>query len=158
MWTPRPFQTAVDDGWIDYNGHMRDGYYALAVSHAIDDLMDQLGMDAHYRASTGATLYTIELHLHFLHEVKGGETLTLRSHPIGLDGKRLHLGLDLFCPRYDDPAACSEVMLLHVGQRPRPGSAPFPGTVAERLSMWIAMTPGAASNRPGSGPITLTRR
>ena len=29
--------------WIDYNGHLRDAYYGLVLSHAIDELMDHLG-------------------------------------------------------------------------------------------------------------------
>jgi len=33
--------------------------------------MDHLGLDEAYRKSTRCTLYTLEMHIHFLHEVKG---------------------------------------------------------------------------------------
>ena len=51
-WSPAPYRTRVDAQWIDYNGHMRDAFYSLVISLATDDLMDQLGMDAAYRAAT----------------------------------------------------------------------------------------------------------
>ena len=45
--------------WIDYNGHVRDAYYGLVLSYAIDDIMDHLGLDAAYRERTRCTLYTL---------------------------------------------------------------------------------------------------
>jgi acyl-CoA thioester hydrolase len=157
MWAPKPFQTSVDAQWIDYNGHMRDAFYCLVISYAIDDLMDQVGIDAEYRAATGGTLYTLEMHLHFLHSVEGGEALTLVTRPLGVDRKRLHVGVDVFCPRYSDPAASAELMLLHVQQHPTPKSAPFPQPIAERLTAWQAMAPAAPPGHPASGRITLAR-
>ena len=64
--------------WIDYNGHLRDAYYVLVLSYAVDDVMDHLGLDAAYRERTHCTLYTLELHMHYLHEVKS--TDELRCH------------------------------------------------------------------------------
>jgi acyl-CoA thioester hydrolase len=46
------YRTAVLPEWIDYNGHLRDAYYALALSLATDALMDRIGLDAGYRART----------------------------------------------------------------------------------------------------------
>ena len=71
----RIYSTAVLPEWIDYNGHLRDAYYGLVLSYACDELMDYLGMDAAYRQQTHCTLYTLEEHLHFLHEVKGSDTI-----------------------------------------------------------------------------------
>src|ERR1700746_498792 len=68
------YETAILPEWIDYNGHLRDAYYALIVSHAADALMDRLGMDAAYRQRSGCTLYTVEMHIHFLHELQRSDT------------------------------------------------------------------------------------
>ena len=38
----------VQRDWIDYNGHMRDGYYGVVCSDATDLLMDYLGIDDAY--------------------------------------------------------------------------------------------------------------
>ncbi|MBV9724825.1 MAG: thioesterase family protein, partial [Gammaproteobacteria bacterium] len=50
------YATAIQPEWIDYNGHVRDAYYALIVSVAIDALMDRIGLDEGYRAGTGCTI------------------------------------------------------------------------------------------------------
>src|SRR5262249_2110436 len=56
------YQTTILPDWIDYNGHLRDAYYALIVSQASDALMDRVGLDAPYRTRTRCTLYTVEMH------------------------------------------------------------------------------------------------
>ena len=69
------YRTAVAPDWIDYNGHLRDAYYVVALSSAIDALMDEIGIDAAYRARTRCTLYSLEMHVHWLHEVLASDTL-----------------------------------------------------------------------------------
>ena len=64
------FRTAIQAEWIDYNAHLRDAYYSLIFSLATDALMDRIGLDEAYRKRTQNTLYTLEMHIHFLHEVK----------------------------------------------------------------------------------------
>ena len=76
------YRTAIAPEWIDYNGHLRDAYYGLIVSYAADALMDKIGMDAAYRDRTHRTLYTVEMHLHFLREVKHSDiTRTASGKP-----------------------------------------------------------------------------
>jgi acyl-CoA thioesterase FadM len=81
------YQTAILPEWIDYNGHLRDAYYGLIVSHAIDALMDRIGIDAAYRERTGCTLYTVEMHIHYLHEVKQADTAIVAARIPGADSK-----------------------------------------------------------------------
>jgi acyl-CoA thioester hydrolase len=63
------FETRVLMEWIDYNGHMRDSYYGLVFSLAVDALQDEVGLDAEYRERTGCTIYLIEDHKVYLKEV-----------------------------------------------------------------------------------------
>ena len=84
-------------GLIDYNGHLRDAYYVLILSLATDALMDRIGLDAAYRARTHCTLYTLEMHVHYLHEVKQSDTVLVKLRVLGADHKRLHAGCS-FCP------------------------------------------------------------
>lgn len=129
------FRTALRPEWIDYNGHLRDAYYGLIMSLAIDDVMDHLGLDAGYRNLTHCTLYTLELHLHYLHEVKAGEDLTVASSVLDADRKRIHLGCRFLRGAATDPVAVGEVMLLHVSQAGAPASAPFPPEVERQLDL-----------------------
>jgi acyl-CoA thioester hydrolase len=108
--------TRVLPAWIDYNRHMMDGYYAVAFSHATDKFMDYAGMDAAYRATTRGTLYTAEMHLTYLRELKEGATLRFTTQLLGSDAKRIHLFHCVYDAAADYLAATSEWMLLHVDQ------------------------------------------
>ena len=112
----RIFETPIRPEWIDYNGHLRDAYYAVIFSEAIDALMDRVGLDAGYRQRTGGTLYTVEMHLHYLHEVKQADTAVVTLRILGTDSKRIHASLELLRAGNPDVAAGAEVMLLHVRQ------------------------------------------
>lgn len=152
-----PYRVAIEPGWIDYNGHLRDAYYGVAFSLAIDDLMDQIGLDADYRARTQGTLYTLETHCHYLHEVKADDALTVRMVVLDADHKRILAGGVFACPRVAEPVAAAEAMLLHVRQGERPASAPFPAEVEARLQ---ALRHGAGwpAGLPGSRKLELRRR
>ena len=89
------YRTEVLPAWVDYNAHLRDAYYVLVLSLATDALMDRIGLDAAYRARTACTLYSLEMHMHWLHEVKGTDTLEVDAHLLSVDKKRLHVGFDV---------------------------------------------------------------
>jgi acyl-CoA thioester hydrolase len=138
------YETAILPEWIDYNGHLRDAYYGLIASRACDALMDRLGLDAAYRTRTRCTLYTLEMHLHYLHEVKGSERVTVAVTVLGADRKRLHAGFDLRPAGAREPAATAEMMLLHVRQGEEPASEPFPPPVAAAIATLAAASPAGA--------------
>jgi acyl-CoA thioester hydrolase len=153
-----PYPARILPAWIDYNGHLRDAYYAVALSLAIDDVMDQLGLDAAYRARTGCTLYTLELHVHYLHEVKASDDLLLETSVLDADHKRLHLGCRFACARVSEAVATGEAMLLHVRQGDRPASAAFPSAVEQTLRSLKLADEARAAWGPASRRIGLQRR
>jgi acyl-CoA thioester hydrolase len=157
-WSPSIYRSRVDRQWIDYNGHLRDAYYTLVFSHAIDALMDELGLDAACRARTDCTLYTLEMHVHYLHEVMESDDISVSTRVIASDAKRLHLGLAMNCPRHADPVALAEFMLLHVQQGSSPRSAVFPAAIQQRLEEWQASQQEAPAASPGSRRMELGRR
>ncbi len=66
------YETPVLPEWVDYNGHLRDAFYLLVFSYATDALMAHIGLDSQNRDASGHSLFTLECHLNFLHEVKEG--------------------------------------------------------------------------------------
>lgn len=152
------YHAKIDPQWIDFNGHLRDAYYGLVASYAIDDLMDFLGLDAAYRARTKCTLYTLELHLHFLHEVKSTDDLRVESSILDFDRKRIHVGCRFKCSRVSDPVATTDMMLLHVHQGDKPSSAPFPDVVQAKLEGLQAPVAAREAFAPSSRKIELKRR
>jgi len=152
----RIFETPVRPEWIDYNGHLRDAYYAVIFSEAIDALMDRVGLDAAYRQRTGGTLYTVEMHLHYLHEVKQADTAIVTLRILGTDSKRVHVSLELLRAGNPDVAAGAEVMLLHVRQHEgKVSTAAFPPEV--RAALEALQTAGACMEAgvPGSRRMEL---
>jgi acyl-CoA thioester hydrolase len=151
------YRSTLAAEWIDYNGHLRDGYYAVIVSHAIDDLMDRLGLDSDYRARSGCTLFTLELHLHYLHEVKQADELESTARVIAADRKRMHAGLELACAREPGPVAVAEVLLLHVRQGATPAAVAFPPHIARAIEALRALSATRVAAGPVSRRIELSR-
>ncbi len=85
--------------------------------------MDRIGIDAAYRQKTRCTLYTLEAHVHYFHEVKQQDVIEVTVRIIGTDEKRIHAGFELHCARLSEPAASIEFMLLHVEQAASVGGA-----------------------------------
>ena len=136
----RVYRTAVAAEWIDYNGHLRDAYYALIVSLACDALMDRLGLDAGYRERTRTTLYTVEMHIHFLREVKKDDVVLVDVRVLGADQKKIHAAFDLVRESDGAAAASAEMMLLHVHQSEKVTTTPFPPDVAGAIAKLVAST------------------
>ena len=152
------YRAAIEPAWIDYNGHVRDAYYGLVASYAVDEVMDQLGLDAAYRERTRCTLYTVELHLHYLHEVKSSDDLQVVSSVLDCDRKRIHLGCRFLCSRVSEPVAVADMMLLHVRQGDKPGVAAFPEEVSAKLEALKLSADLRENFGPMSRKIELKRR
>jgi acyl-CoA thioester hydrolase len=144
------FRTSIAPEWIDYNGHLRDAYYSLIVSLATDALMDRVGLDDAYRTRTRCTLYTLEMHIHFLHEVMKTDVVDVSVRILGTDRKRIHAALDMRCARYPDPVATAELMLLHVHQGDEPKAQAFPPEVIEALAKVGAESAGSTATAGAS--------
>jgi len=152
------YRAAIQADWIDFNGHLRDAYYALVASFAIDEVMDHLGLDAAYRARTHCTLYTLEVHLHYLHEVKSSDDLGVLTSVLDFDRKRLQVGCRFICSRVDEPVATAEMMLLHVHQGDKPAVASFPDEVSAKLGELKLSAAAREAFGPGSRKIEMKRR
>jgi acyl-CoA thioester hydrolase len=152
------YRTALEPAWIDYNGHLRDAYYGLIVSYASDALMDRLGMDAPYRERTRNTLYTVEMHIHYLREVKKSDAVLATVRILGADHKRIHAAFDLTREGDTDAAASAELMLLHVHQGKTVSTVLFPPEISSAINALLEATAHAPTSSPGSRSIELRRR
>ncbi|MBT2375735.1 thioesterase family protein [Pseudomonas fluorescens] len=127
------YTTKILPDWVDYNGHLRDAFYLLIFSYATDALMDTLGLTSENREASGNSLFTLELHLNYLHEVKLGAEVEIHTQLIAHDRKRLHLYHSLHLMGEAQELAGNEQMLLHVDLA-GPHSAPFSETVLSKLT------------------------
>ncbi|MFT0516407.1 thioesterase family protein [Pseudomonas faucium] len=118
------YRTPVQQDWVDYNGHLRDAFYLLIFSYATDALMERIRLDADSRGQSGNSLFTLEAHINYLHEVKLGTEVWVQTQIVGFDRKRLHVYHSLHRAGFDEALAASEQMLLHVDLA-GPKSSPF---------------------------------
>jgi acyl-CoA thioester hydrolase len=104
----------VQPGWVDYNNHLNDGYYMVIFSDATTALMAHIGLGPEERAATNHTLFTVEIHLNYLREVKGGEMVRVDTQILGHDVKRLHVFHTLHVDNEAEARATNEQMLLNI--------------------------------------------
>jgi acyl-CoA thioester hydrolase len=112
----RGYRTAVRDEWLDYNGHMNDAAYAIVCAEASELLLDALGLGAAYQSATGCTTYTVESHIWYRREAKGGTPLHAETHVVAADPKRLRVRHRLLDEAGAEIAE-AEYLYLHVNQR-----------------------------------------
>lgn len=120
----RPHREVVRPEWADYNKHLNDAFYLVIFSHATDHMMDQIGLDAAGRERSNHSLFTAELHLNYLKEVKVGAEVRVETTFLGFDAKRLHIFHTMFVGDDNEPVATNEQMQLSMDMR-GPRVAPF---------------------------------
>ncbi|MEO1194213.1 MAG: thioesterase family protein [Pseudomonadota bacterium] len=149
--------------WLDYNGHMNETYYLLAMSQGSDRFMELVGCDAAYREAGLGTLYTLETHLRYFAEVLRGEVLTVTTQLVDRDTKRLRLYSQVWRAGEgaeglaENPAAAAEFLLLHVAGAP-PRSAPFAPVLEAGLEALEGLQAGMARPEDTGRGIVLGRR
>lgn len=137
---PAPLLTwrgTVLPAWVDYNGHLNDGYYMVVFGQATDGLMALFGLDAAGRQATGHSIFTLESHINYLIEVKQDVAIEVRTQILGADAKRLHLYHGLHVAGTEPLLAANEQMLLNVDMA-GPRAAPFAPAVAPRVAALAA--------------------
>jgi acyl-CoA thioester hydrolase len=152
------YRTSILPEWIDYNGHLRDAYYALILSLASDALMDRLGMDAAYRAASGNTLYTVEMHIHYLREVHQRDIVLVSARLLAADHKRIHAAFEISCEGKEGVAATAEFMLLHVHQGETVTVSAFEPAVAAAIAALMSPATDTPWTGPGSRRMELRPR
>lgn len=148
----------VKSDWIDYNGHLRDGYYVVVCSDATDNLMDHFGIDQDYRDRTQRTAYTLELKIRFLAELGDDEPFFITAQMLGSDSKRYHVYLRMFRTESGELAATHESIMLHVDQNAGPAATPFPGDIAQRVAALTEAHKDLPFPEDASRPITMAKK
>jgi len=152
----RVWRTVVPPEWIDYNGHLTEGFYGVAFGDASDAILTALGFGSDYLATHGS-FYTAETRIRYLREVKEGAEIYTDTLVLGADAKRLHIHHDLFANDDPEPVATQECMLLHVIQA---SSGPMVAPMVEPVASAALAAAAAHAEMPspdhvGKGVRTL---
>lgn len=146
---PLSHRDTVRPEWIDYNGHLSEPYYVLVFGDATTALMERAGMGPEHRAATGCSLYTVEAHVRYLHEVPPGAELHVATRVLERDAKRARLWHEMSVQ--GRTVATEELMTLHVGPD---GATPFP----ERVALALDTLHGPVPEQAGRAIRSVVRR
>lgn len=129
------YHDRVRPDWTDYNGHMNDAAYAAVFSFAVDELIEQLGLDETNRKHDHYTFFTLETHVCYLKEAYEQQKLNVSVQLLDHDAKRLHL-IFFMKNNVGDLLATSEQMLMGIAtDKGWPG--PFPAPVQDKVTaLW----------------------
>lgn len=142
---------AVRPEWIDYNGHMNVAYYVLAFDHATDALLDYLDLGVSYRQRANKSVFVIETHVTYDHEVHAGDPLRFTTQVLGHDAKRLHVFHHMYHATEGFLAATTELIMLHVDLAAR-RSAPMPDATLAKVEA-LARAHAALPKPPQAGRV-----
>ncbi len=128
-----PPERVLED-WIDYNGHLNMAYYNVIFDRGVDHFFDLLNIGADYAASGAGSCFTLEVHLHYIQELKLDDAVEVRLQLLDFDHKRLHFFQEMYHCEQGYLAATSEQITLHVDMNSR-RSAAFPASVLAQLDV-----------------------
>lgn len=142
------FRQVVRPEWIDYNGHLSEGYYVVIFGFATDALMDRIGLDAAYRERTRCSLYTVEAHIRYLNDIGVGAEVDVTTRVLGHAGKKVWFSHEMTL----DGAlvATEELLALHVDQTAG-RACPLPDDVAAALADLREPAPDYAGRKVALG-------
>jgi acyl-CoA thioester hydrolase len=147
----------VQPGWVDYNNHLNDAYYVVIFSNATTSLMDHIALGPAERAATGHTIFTLEMHVNYLKEVKGGVETRIATQILGHDQKRLHVFHTLFAENDHEPAATNEQMLGNYDMKAG-RTAPFLPLVLGKIEALARMQEGLPRPANAGRSIALPKK
>ena len=147
----------VAPDWVDYNGHMNDAAYALAFSRAGDRWMQTIALGPEERAASGYTLYTLQIMLHYLREVKRGAPLRVTAQLLEYDDKRARLWMELRSPLDGPAVAATEQLYLSVRQGEETRAAPWRDATSAALAQMLAVHAGLPAPPQAGRGISLRR-
>ena len=128
---------AVEEAWIDYNGHMNVAYYIVLFDRGLDDAFDAIGIGGDYRAREGKSFFTVESHVSYLRELTLGDLATLTPPLVAHDDKRTHTCQEMRHATEGFLAATLETLLLHIDMEARkalPWGADIDGNIADAFA------------------------
>ncbi|TPI19037.1 MULTISPECIES: thioesterase family protein [unclassified Mesorhizobium] len=122
---------AIENDWIDYNGHLNMAYYNVLFDRGTDEAFEMMGVDSSYTKERRLSVYTAEVHVCYVRELHLHDTVKVSFQLIDHDDKRLRTYQEI---RHVDGwlAATSETLSLHVDME-GPKVAPFPADVMAKL-------------------------
>lgn len=132
---------AIEDGWIDYNGHLNMAFYNVLFDRGADEMLMDVGLGPEAIERFGASYMTAEVHVCYLREVFRTDPVKVSMRILDLDDKRMHAFAELVHATEGWVSATSEQMYLSVDMKLRK-VAPWHAEMRPKLEALKARSDG----------------
>ena len=109
----------VPPEWIDSYDHMNMARYVELFDRSADDVLGEVGFGPKYTQRTRHGLFTVDLRIRYLEELRVGMTVAVRLRLVGCDHVRVHMWLEMFDEGSGRLFATQEQMSLHASLQRR---------------------------------------
>ena len=137
---PAPFEShlAVEESWLDLNGHMNVAFYMTAFDRGSDPFFDYCGLGWDYTRQGVGSIFSTGCNLDFRRELLAGDALRVTTRLLDHSEKLLHVHAHLYHAASGELAAVQEILFMHVSLETR-RSAPIPEISLARLREILAV-------------------
>lgn len=125
------YRCPVRSSWLDFNGHMNVIPYFEVFCEASNLAGRDVGLGLSY-PDEGYALFSGDIHITYVREVRAGGTLTVMTRILDIDAKRFVFHQEMIDDSDGALAATAEHLQLNVGVASRKVE-PFRADILERL-------------------------
>jgi acyl-CoA thioester hydrolase len=134
---PLLHRATIPTDYLDAMGHMNVRWYLALFDQASWRFFESFGMDAEYYQTQQAGGFALKHFIHYLAEVRAGETVAIHARMLGRSAKRIHFMLFMVNETTNTLAATLEGLGSHADMRIR-RTSPYPPDLAARLDVMVA--------------------
>jgi acyl-CoA thioester hydrolase len=137
MALPMVYRATVPDTYRDAMGHMNVRWYMVLYDEAGIVLFDQIGLTLGFYEKNNSGGFDLEHHLHYLNEVRIGDTIAIYARVLGRSAKRLHYMLFMVNETRGVLSSIMEIMNSYADLSVR-RTAPYPENIAGQIDRMLA--------------------
>ncbi len=149
---PLYLRRTIPPEYLDEFGHMNVRWYVSICSDAVKEMFSSFGMTPEYFSDGTRGSFALKQYIHYLAEVRVGETIEVRTRVIGRTEKRIHFMHFILNRTNDKIAATMEVLAAHADLTVR-RTSPFPEAIARGIDAALTAHSGLSWEPPVSGVI-----
>lgn len=131
------YRATIPTDYRDAMGHMNVRWYMVLFDEAGVVLFDRIGLTLGFYNQNDSGGFDLEHHLHYLNEVRIGDTVSIYARVLGRSAKRLHYMLFMVNETRGVLSAIMEIMNSYADLNVR-RTAPYPEAITTRIDAMLA--------------------
>ncbi|MCW2780330.1 MAG: hypothetical protein JWR35_779 [Marmoricola sp.] len=134
---PATLTTAVEEEFIDENGHMNIRHYVRLEAKGAGVISRDVGFTSAYRSERRMSVFTAEHHLKYFAELRLGERISVHPRVLDRSDKTLHMMALMIDDTNDLLVNTLELVLVHVDLNSRRATR-MPAEITARIDGYLA--------------------